>query len=111
MLNGMTEVPLAAQIEKVQRAVRYARADHAAMAERLWSAVLATLQQHEGAMAALRPFAEIADAYAATEGREGRKPHSDGHRVSVGLGECRAARAALDDASVTATPAGKGEQG
>lgn len=44
---------------------------------------------------ALKPFAYLADAYAAVADKEGRKPHSDGHRVSIGLGECRAAREAL----------------
>lgn len=41
------QVPLAEQIEKVRREIRYAQEDHAERAERLWSAVLATLQQHE----------------------------------------------------------------
>ncbi len=53
---------------------------------------------------ALAPFAKIAADYeVADEQRaqryrdEGRKigPHSDSHRVSIGLGECRAARIAL----------------
>lgn len=44
---------------------------------------------------ALKPFADIADAYAAVADKEGHKHHSDGHRVSIGLGECRAAREAL----------------
>jgi hypothetical protein len=38
------KVPLAAQIEKVQREVRYAQEDHAERALPLWSAVLESLQ-------------------------------------------------------------------
>jgi hypothetical protein len=62
----MTEapVPLAAQIEKVQRELRYAQEDRAPKAERMWSAVLATLQQHERAMAALRESVKLQSHYA-----------------------------------------------
>ncbi len=53
---------------------------------------------------ALRPFAEIADDYKAAEAKraqhhadEGRKlaPLPDHHRVSIAIGDCREARAAL----------------
>ncbi len=62
------------------------------------------LAENKALRAALAPFAKIAADYeAADEQRaqhyrdEGREigPHSDGHRVSIGLGECRAARIAL----------------
>jgi hypothetical protein len=40
-----TPVPLPAQIEKVKREIRYAQVDGAQRAERLWSAVLESLQR------------------------------------------------------------------
>lgn len=55
--------------------------------------------------AALQPFAKLADSYDAAdaqrakhfadEGRSPGEPKSGDHRVSIALGECRAARAAL----------------
>lgn len=59
---------------------------------------------------ALAPFADLADQYdladKAAEQRyrdEGRafKPHADGHRTSIGLGECRRARTAFMQLSQT----------
>ena len=59
----------------------------------------------EDVIAVLKPFSEIADAYAAAydrrvrdfadEGRPAGAMLSDGHRVSVALGDCRRARAVL----------------
>lgn len=54
--------------------------------------------------AALKPFAEIARAYAESDDKmaerykkEGRtiNDRSDGHRVSISLGDCRRARDAI----------------
>lgn len=44
MTTEQDAVSLAAQIEKVQREIRYARVSHAERGERLWSAVLESLQ-------------------------------------------------------------------
>ena len=66
----------------------------------------AALRRVEALEKALRPFGKVASDYAAAEERrsaahrdEGRPfgpPLSDGHRISVALGECREALAALD---------------
>ncbi len=71
-------------------------------------------QQRDIAVAALKPFAKLADDYDAAEAKtaaqyrdEGRPPpgpKSDGHRVSIALGEARAARNALTELEKAAPP-------